>query len=400
MVKNVKEVKSIGGILFRYSNANPKYLIIKHNKLDDHWGFPKGRIEKEETSFETLKREIFEETGIKKFKVIKSLKFRTNYSFTFKKQKIEKSVVYFLLETKEKKIRLSKEHDDYKWGNFEGILKLLNIDDLKQILVEANSEIFKPKTKKEVIIASYPKAGRTWITLLISRIIQKKYDFNENCVINIEKMSQLIMNLPIFRVSHEEDLIDKKNISYQEFRIKYSGKKVLLIARDPRDIVVSYYFHEKRRKQRYSGSLSDFLDKKRGGFQSIIRYYNLWSSMKKYLKNIMIIRYEDFKKDPKKEVKKVLKFIGIFNVDEKIIDEAIKFSSFNNMKKMEMENRFNVNRLKSGNKRDIESYKVRRGIVGGYKNYLNEKDIEKLNNKMKHLSRIYGYYNHNIDKSI
>ncbi len=95
-------------------------------------------------------------------------------------------------------------------------------------------------------------------------------------------------------------------------------------------------------------------------------------------------------KNIRKEFQNILEFIGL-TVAENIIDEAIKYTQFENMKKMEKQDKFNMKRLRPGNKKDPESYKTRRGKVGGYKDYLSKKEIIVLNKKMKHLTKFYGY---------
>jgi hypothetical protein len=59
---------------------------------------------------------------------------------------------------------------------------------------------------------------------------------------------------------------------------------------------------------------------------------------------------------------------------------------------MEITNTSPKSKLKPGDKNDPESYKTRRGKVGGYIDYLSSEEIEYLNQKMKtSLSDIYNY---------
>ena len=69
-------------------------------------------------------------------------------------------------------------------------------------------------------------------------------------------------------------------------------------------------------------------------------------------------------------------------INDEEISEAIKFSSFKNMRKMEEEDKFNSNKLRAVNKSEQESYKTRKGKVGGYKEYFEEKETEFLNKKI------------------
>ena len=54
---------SAGAVLYgHFVNDETKFLLLHY--ASGHWDFPKGNVEAGETEVETVKREIFEETGI------------------------------------------------------------------------------------------------------------------------------------------------------------------------------------------------------------------------------------------------------------------------------------------------------------------------------------------------
>ncbi len=57
---------------------NARFLLLKSPRGD--WNFVKGHREKKETDYETLKREIFEETGINYYDIVSYLG-KINYKF-------------------------------------------------------------------------------------------------------------------------------------------------------------------------------------------------------------------------------------------------------------------------------------------------------------------------------
>jgi hypothetical protein len=65
------------------------------------------------------------------------------------------------------------------------------------------------------------------------------------------------------------------------------------------------------------------------------------------------------------------------------------------MKKLEAARQFNAGAgiLSPGNVDDPESYKTRRGVVGGFKDYLNAGDILYVERAIARLDRRYGYGN-------
>ncbi len=96
-----------------------RFLLIKGSF---GWEFPKGHIEKEETSLEAAKRETEEETGLTIEEVHPSFRFLSKYLVTINystREKLDnpipKTVAYFLGKSPTKEIKLSFEHSEYGW---------------------------------------------------------------------------------------------------------------------------------------------------------------------------------------------------------------------------------------------------------------------------------------------
>ncbi len=70
----------------------------------------------------------------------------------------------------------------------------------------------------------------------------------------------------------------------------------------------------------------------------------------------------------------LLAVLGEAKPDATIFQEALEFSRFENMQKLEAAGAFDSNILHPGDVRDPESFKVRRGKVGGYREYLSAED--------------------------
>lgn len=74
---------------------------------------PGGRIEIGEPFFEALKREAMEETGL----TVTPLwpLFVGEWTPTIKGKKTQIIALYYVCETESEEVRLSEEHDDFKW---------------------------------------------------------------------------------------------------------------------------------------------------------------------------------------------------------------------------------------------------------------------------------------------
>jgi len=130
--------KSAGAVIFR-KNKEIKYLLIQYGW--GHWEFPRGLIEKGESLEETARREIKEEVGIEDIKFISGFKEWTKFFFKLKGKNIMKIATFLLSETKTKEVKLSYEHKDYTWLNYEEALNRLTFDNAKEVLKKANSFI-------------------------------------------------------------------------------------------------------------------------------------------------------------------------------------------------------------------------------------------------------------------
>ncbi len=99
-------------------------FLLLHRKLNwSGWEFPKGAIEEKETLQDSVKRELFEETGIKKYSVVTKI---DEFIFFDEKRNLESVITNFLLQvSSNSKVVLNNEHvldnkivvehDDFKW---------------------------------------------------------------------------------------------------------------------------------------------------------------------------------------------------------------------------------------------------------------------------------------------
>ncbi len=127
---------SAGAVLYILGeNFEINYLILNYNY--GHWDFPKGNIESGETEIETIKREVMEETGIVDIKLIEGFRQQISYKYRKKLKLVNKTVIYYLAETKSINVVLSFEHVNFAWLNFNDALNKLSFDNSKKVLKNA-----------------------------------------------------------------------------------------------------------------------------------------------------------------------------------------------------------------------------------------------------------------------
>ena len=132
----MREQKSAGIVLFRNASNKNEFLLL--NYPQGHWDFVKGKVEQGETPHETALRETKEETGISDIEFIDGFEESVEYDFRFKKEDIHKKVIFFLAKTNEKNIKLSHEHNDYLWLEYNDALKKTTFENAKNVLTKAN----------------------------------------------------------------------------------------------------------------------------------------------------------------------------------------------------------------------------------------------------------------------
>lgn len=128
--------KSAGAVIFRKEKDTIKYLLLHYEA--GHWDLPKGHIEKGENLEEAARREIEEETGIKDIKFISDFKETIKYFYKRDSKKFFKIVVFFLAQTKTKDVKISYEHQGFKWLPYEKAREQLTFRNAKDVLKKAN----------------------------------------------------------------------------------------------------------------------------------------------------------------------------------------------------------------------------------------------------------------------
>ncbi len=142
--------KSAGAIVFRKKGGKIYYLLLHYPGIrhsETYWDLPKGHIEKGERMEETVKREVREETGLGDAQIFPGFKETIKYFFKWKGKNILKFVTFYLVETKDEKVKISLEHIGYQWLDFERVVEKLSFKNAKEILKKANEHLLKHGTQ-------------------------------------------------------------------------------------------------------------------------------------------------------------------------------------------------------------------------------------------------------------
>jgi hypothetical protein len=207
---------------------------------------------------------------------------------------------------------------------------------------------------------------------------------------------RVVFSHDLFEHRTKGDRWDRIRGKYLVPRRELNRAKIILLARDPRDCFVSLYLQLTRRDPNAPVNLkqktvSEMLRDENFGMRAIVNVMNNWLNEFSQRDNFTLVRYEALRASPAEHFRDLLAMLGESSPDANIFQEALEFSRFENMQKLEAAGAFDSNILHPGDVRDPESFKVRRGKVGGYSEYLSTEDQQFAAAAMTELDRRFGY---------
>lgn len=224
-------------------------------------------------------------------------------------------------------------------------------------------------------LAEYPKCGGSWVRRILETYLDvQPYHFDRyltpNTVVQLHRLCSAGLCNPI------------------------------ILYRDPRDVFVSFYFHERNQLNRgvrlAIQKYFDFEAEKdvMKSFQTYLRlkltmstepfftyqqFYDSWSRCNKKC----AVTYERLHKDPVNELSNILTFLGV-DLDQDKINHAIEYNTFEQVTKR----KYGENR--SAGKEDQTKFQ-RKGVTGDWLNYFNDESKELIEMHMGSMMREMGY---------
>jgi hypothetical protein len=265
-------------------------------------------------------------------------------------------------------------------------------------------------SRAQLLIIGHPKSGNTWLKVMISRLYQVRYGLPASRLINTDELALKHPDVPRLAASngyYSYEGVIGDALAPDAPPSPLREKPVLFIARNPCDIAVSWFFQFTKRQSRHKQELInhfidhpidrktvemwDFVRHSDIGLPFLVEYLNTWERNIAALENGRIIRYEDLRARPAEVLRQVVDLLGADFSDEEI-DEAVRFGSFDNLRKLETGGFFRQGGLTLRDPNDPNTFKVRRGKVGGYPDYFTPEQVKELEDVMfASLSPTFGY---------
>lgn len=198
-----------------------------------------------------------------------------------------------------------------------------------------------------IYIVGYPKSGNTWLSRLVGDATNSPIKGNSLADEGHDRAG-IYTIIP----RHSRSLLD--------------GGKIIVITRDPRDVIVSvkhYWQMDNIDLVFKPNHKQSVLDPTRG----IKKFYELWfDEYKQYVD--AYTSFEALKEDTDKELTSIFGKIGISGVNSNFIKRVTRRQSFNKRKKAI---KINGDDLLYG--KTIQLRNMRKGIVGDWKNHFKRK---------------------------
>lgn len=220
------------------------------------------------------------------------------------------------------------------------------------------------------ICISYPKSGRTWLRVMLD---------------------QLDVGLDY---THGGSAFHSKD--FRSAEAFFGRQPLLFLHRDPIDTTISGYFHVTRREAwrgLFQGDLSSYVRDPRFGIERTLRFNAMWLAAISERDDVLITRYETLHSDAPSELRRIAKWLNV-EPDEEKITIAINAGRFETMRNKESSGQSDErygHRLRTTDVTDSDSFKVRRGIVGGYRDYLTEDETLYCKNVMERYGSLIGH---------
>ncbi|MFQ6640215.1 hypothetical protein Gotur_014691 [Gossypium turneri] len=243
----------------------------------------------------------------------------------------------------------------------------------------------------DIIVASKPKAGTTWLKALVFTIVNRHSYTLSNTPLNSANPHQLIpfFEFKLYRENPNPDLskipsprLFSTHLPYQMLAdsIKRSNCRIIYIIRNPFDILVSLWHFLRFMDDSSVEDCFEMFCRGEEGYgpfwDHVLGYWNM--SLEKP-SNVLFLRYEELKEDPVAQTKRLAEFLGFpFSMAEEktgVVNQIVDFCSFNNLKDLE------VNKTGKMAKAILpNNLFFRSGKVGDYVNYLTPAAVKRFNN--------------------
>jgi len=229
----------------------------------------------------------------------------------------------------------------------------------------------------DIFVVTFPRSGTTWTEQIIHLLLNNGEQGGELLTEAVPWLEALphrpkgmhetlkamqghrlfTSHLPYPLMPHRDDV----------------SAKYIYVARNPKDVAISFYFHDQS-KGGYEGTWDEHFQLFMDGDLTFGHYFDHvlpWWEASREDKNILFLKYEDMKKDHAGNVAKIASFLDL-EADSALIDKVVTLSSFKSMK-----NGQNTNFDWIPQQEGVPGH-FRKGDIGDWRNHFTEEQSQQL----------------------
>ncbi|XP_062114758.1 cytosolic sulfotransferase 15-like [Humulus lupulus] len=258
---------------------------------------------------------------------------------------------------------------------------------------------FKPKDQ-DIILASFPKSGTTWLISLLFSILNRNQQYEQHPLLTANP-HLLVPSLEFSIYSNPKfhDLSSMPSPRLVSTHMPYaslsdhstnhcsSKPRIVYVCRNPLDVIVSFWHYANGHPVRHSHELTigDFVDMFCSGEINFGPYWDhvlgYWKASLEKPEKVLFLKYEDLKEDSVGQAKRVAEFVGLrFSREEEsdgVVEQVLEMCSFSKLKDLD------VNKHGQFKPNFDNKLFFRKGQVGDWVNHLTPSMADRVNEIIK-----------------
>ena len=230
---------------------------------------------------------------------------------------------------------------------------------------------------EDVYVVTFPRSGTTWTEQIVHLLVNNGEQGDQrltDAVPWVETLPHRPNGMQEFLKTLRGRRLFTSHLPLQLMpRAKDTTAKYVYVARNPKDVATSFYYHDQS-KGGYEGSWEEHFQHFMNGdltFGSYFDHVLPWWEASKQDQNILFLKYEDMKINLAENVTKIAAFLNI-QADSELIDRVVTSSSFKSMASGQNTN-FDWIPQRAG----VPSH-FRKGDIGDWRNQFTEEQSQQL----------------------
>jgi hypothetical protein len=150
----------------------------------------------------------------------------------------------------------------------------------------------------DAIVVTLGKSGRTWLRVFLyayfGAVDKREFTLKADQLAG-SKVPKLVFTHDLWSYTTARKFKDRLRGRHMIPRLESRTKSIILMIRDPRDVIVSLFFQVTKRSHQYQykGVLSEMIRHPKFGIDSIVDVMNTWMAEWGGRENLKLLRYED-----------------------------------------------------------------------------------------------------------